>query len=103
MCFLDLPQKIFFYFVVFDQFNIPLLIMLIYCHKIGEYINKGHSFQQSSDQYRESDKQTVQSLIEKKESRIALNKGPTISLARKRGPKKQSARVLQFLMKGTTI
>ena len=38
MCFLDLTEKIFFYFVVFDQFNVLLLIMLLYCHKIVEYI-----------------------------------------------------------------
>ena len=55
--FLNLPQKIFFYFVVFDQFNVLLLmIMLLYCHKIGEYINKDNSFQQTSDQKGESDK-----------------------------------------------
>ena len=45
MCFLDRPQKIFFYFAVFDQFNVLLLIMLLHCHKIGEYLNKDHSFQ----------------------------------------------------------
>ena len=47
---LDRPQKIFFYFAVFDQFNVLLLIMLLHCHKIGEYLNKDHSFQKSSDQ-----------------------------------------------------
>ena len=35
---MDLTQKIFFSFVVFDQFNVLLLIMLLYCHKIVEYI-----------------------------------------------------------------
>ena len=54
--FLNLPQKIFFYFVVFDQFNFLLLIQLKCCHKIGEYINKDHSFQQISDHKGESDK-----------------------------------------------
>ena len=54
--FLDLPQIIFFYSLVFDQVNIFSLIMLLYCQKIGEYINKDHSFQQSSDQQGESDK-----------------------------------------------
>ena len=48
--FLDLPQKIFFYFAVFNQFNVFLLIMMLYCYKIGEYINKDHSFQKRSDQ-----------------------------------------------------
>ena len=34
----------------FDQFNVCLLIMLLYCHKILDYINKDHSFHQSSVQ-----------------------------------------------------
>ena len=41
-------------------------------------------------------------LIKEKEGWIALNKGPTISLAKKGGPKKQSPRILQFLSKDTT-
>ena len=41
-------------------------------------------------------------LIKEKDDGIALNKGPTISLTRKRGPKKQSPRVLQFIIKDTT-
>ena len=41
--------------------------------------------------------------IKEKENQIAFNKGPTISATRKGGPKKQSPRVLQFLIKGTTI
>ena len=42
-------------------------------------------------------------LIKEKEGRIALNKGPAIFLAKKGGLKKQSPRILQFLIKGTTI
>ena len=104
MCFLNLHQQMFFYFVVFDQFNVLLLItLLLYFHKIGEYVNKDHCLTQTSYQKGESDKSTVQSLIKEKEDRIALNKGPTISVARKGGPKKQCPRVLQFLIKGTTI
>ena len=37
-----------------------------------------------------------------KEHRIALSKGPKISPTRKNGPKKQSPKVLQFFIKGTT-
>ena len=43
-------SKIFFYFVLFDQFNVLLVLMLLYFHKIGENINKDHFFQQSSNQ-----------------------------------------------------
>ena len=46
----------FFYFIVFDQFNVLFQITLLYCHKIGEYINKDDSFQQTSGQKGESDK-----------------------------------------------
>ena len=56
MYLLNVPQEIFFCFVVFDQSNIFLVITLLYCHKIGEYTNKDHSFQQTSDQKGESDK-----------------------------------------------
>ena len=41
-------------------------------------------------------------LIKEKEGWIALNKGPTISLAKKGGPKNQIPKVLQFLIKDTT-
>ena len=41
-------------------------------------------------------------LIKEKEGRIALNKGPTISLVKKGGPNKQIPRVLQFLIKDST-
>ena len=44
----------------------------------------------------------VKGLIKEKEGCIALNKGLTVSLAKKGGPKKQSPRVLQFLIKDTT-
>ena len=56
MYFLNLPQKIFFYFVVFDQFDVVSLIPLLYWHKNGEYMNKDHSFRQNTDQKKESDK-----------------------------------------------
>ena len=103
MCFLNLHQQMFFYFVVFDQFNVLLLItLLLYFHKIGEYVNKDHSLTQTSYQKGESDKSPVQSLIKEKDDRIALNKGPTISPAKKGGPKKESTRILKVLMKDTT-
>ena len=41
-------------------------------------------------------------LIKEKVGRIALNKGPIISLSKKEGPKKQSPRALEFLIKDTT-
>ena len=41
--------------------------------------------------------------IKEKKDRIALNKGPTISPTRKGGSKKQSPRVLQFLMRVTRV
>ena len=91
MCFLNLPQKIFFYFVVFDQFNVLLLmIMLLYCHKIEEYINKDDSFQQCSH-------------LSKKRRAELIWVLQYLLHARKGGLKKQSPRVLQFLIKGTTI
>ena len=40
-------------------------------------------------------------LIKEKVGRIALNKGPIISLTKKGEPKKQSPRVLEFLIKDT--
>ena len=41
-------------------------------------------------------------LIKEMDDWIALNKGPTISFERKGGLKKQSPRILQFLIKDTT-
>ena len=101
--FLNILQKIFFYSVLLNQFNVLLLIIVLYCHKIGEYINKDHSFQQNFDSKKESDKWTVQSLIKEKEVRIDLNNGPIISLARKGGTKKQSPKILLLPIKGTAI
>ena len=45
----------------------------------------------------------MQLLIKEKVDRIALNKGPAISLATKGGPKKQCPTIMQFLIKGTPI
>ena len=45
----------------------------------------------------------MQLLIKEKEEQIALNKGPAISSATKRGMTKQYTRVMQFLIKGTTV
>ena len=42
-------------------------------------------------------------LIKEKDDQIALNQGPTISLAKKGGSKKQSPRILQFLIKYPTV
>ena len=44
----------------------------------------------------------LKGIIKEKDDRIALNKGPKIAFARKGGLKKQSAMVLQFLIKDTT-
>ena len=41
--------------------------------------------------------------IKQKEDRIPLNKGPTVSPTRKGGLKKQSPKVLQFLIRVTRI
>ena len=70
-------------------------------HKAEEYSVPDRSFQKTTARF---DKKTVElkCLIKEKEGRIALNKGPTISLAKKGGPKKQIPKVLQFLIKDTT-
>ena len=45
----------------------------------------------------------LECLIKAKDDRIALNKGPAISPTRNGGPKKQSPRVLQFLIRVTRV
>ena len=44
----------------------------------------------------------LKGIIKEKDDRIALNKGPKSDFARKGGLKKQTQRVLQFLIKDTT-
>ena len=45
----------------------------------------------------------LECIVKEKEDRIALNKRPTISPTGKGGPKRQSPRVLQFLISVTRI
>ena len=75
------------------------------CHnqifaQIEEYSNPDCSFQKGTPRF---DRKIVElkCLIKEKVGRIALNKGPIISLTKKGDTKKQSPRVLQFLIKDT--
>ena len=80
MCFLDLTQKIFFYFAVFDQFNVLLLIMLLYCHKIVEYIIRTTLFNKALT------------------SKGTVTNKPCSHLSKKRRAELLWTRVLQFLL-----
>ena len=70
-------------------------------HKTEEYSDPDCSFQKTTARF---DRKMVElkCFIKEKEGRIALNKGPAISVAQKVGLKKQSPRVLQLLSKDTT-
>ena len=72
------------------------------CHKTEEYSNQGCPLKKTTARF-DRKKVKLKCLIKEKEGRIALDKGPIISLRRKGGLKRQIPRVLQFLIKGTTI
>ena len=69
-------------------------------HKTEEYSDPDCSFQKATARF---DRKLVELkwLIKEKEGRIALNKSPTIFLAKRGGPKKQNPKVLQFVIKDT--
>ena len=71
-------------------------------HKNEEYSNQDCPLKKTTATF-DRKKVKLKSLIKEKEGRIALNKGPTISLRRKGGLKRQIPRVLQFFVKRTTI
>ena len=69
-------------------------------HETEEYSDPDCSFWKRKARF---DRKMVEPkcLTKEKEGGIALNKGPIISLTKKGEPKKQSPRVLQFLIKDT--